>query len=69
MTDEPFDIRIAGGAPTDEEIAALTAVISAALEELANDPGRRRPVPSAWERSQRSLRTPIIPGTWSEFGG
>lgn len=65
--DEPwYDIRIVGGTPSDEEIAAVTALISAALEELAGDHRRRlRVTPSAWERSQRSVRTPLSPGSWA----
>jgi hypothetical protein len=64
-----YDIRIIGGRPSDEEIAAVTAVLSAALEELSADHGRRqRLTPSAWERSQRSVRAPLTPGTWKTFG-
>lgn len=64
-----YDIRIAGGHPSDEEIAAVTAVLSATLEELAGDAGRRRRLtPNAWERSQRSIRTPLTPGSWQTYG-
>ncbi len=67
MSDD--DIRITGGRPSDEEIAAVTAVLSAALEELASESGRReRTTASAWERSQRGVRTPLTPGTWKTFG-
>jgi hypothetical protein len=63
-----YDVRIIGGSPSDEEVAAVTAVISAAVEELANDRGRRhRATATAWERSQRSLRTPLTPGAWTDF--
>ncbi len=63
------DIRITGGHPSDEEIAALTAVLTVALDELAGEHRRRlRLTPTAWERSQRSVRTPLVPGTWQEFG-
>jgi hypothetical protein len=62
------DIRITGGRPTDEEIAALTAVLSVALDELAGDHRRQRVTPTAWERSQRGVRTPLTPGTWNTFG-
>ena len=63
------DIRITGGQPSDEEIAALTAVLTVALDELAGEHRRRlRLTPTAWERSQRSVRTPLVPGTWQEFG-
>jgi hypothetical protein len=67
MTDEI--IRIQAGDPSDDEIAALTAVLTAALDELAGDTRRRqRLTPTAWERSQRAVRTPLIPGTWKTFG-
>jgi hypothetical protein len=67
--EQPYDIRIAGGNPSDEDIAAVTAVLGLALEELAGDHGRRqRLTPSAWERSQRSVRTPLTPGAWKSFG-
>jgi hypothetical protein len=63
------DIRITGGQPSDDEIAALTAVLSVALDELAGDHRRRqRTAPTAWERSQRDVRTPLTPGTWNTFG-
>jgi hypothetical protein len=63
------DIRITGGDPSDEEIAALTAVLTAALDELAGENRRRqRLTPTGWERSQRAVRTPLTPGTWQSFG-
>jgi len=70
MDDDPqYDIRISGGNASDEEIAAVTAVLSATLEELAGDHRRRqRLTPSAWERSQRAVRTPLSPGAWTSFG-
>jgi hypothetical protein len=62
-------IKITGGHPSDEEIAALTAVLTEALDELAGEDRRRqRLMPSAWERSQRAVRTPLTPGTWQTFG-
>ncbi|MEP6843711.1 MAG: acyl-CoA carboxylase subunit epsilon [Pseudolysinimonas sp.] len=67
--DEAYDIRITGGDPTDDEIAALTAVLSVALDELSGDSRRRqRLTPTAWERSQRAVRTPLTPGAWQGFG-
>jgi Acyl-CoA carboxylase epsilon subunit len=63
------DIRITGGNPSDEEIAALTAVLTVALDELAGEDRRRqRLAPSAWERSRRAVRTPLTPGAWQTFG-
>ncbi len=62
-------IRITGGHPTDDDIAAVTAVLTVALDELAGDHRRRqRLTPTAWERSQRGVRTPLTPGTWNIFG-
>ncbi|MFC5503434.1 acyl-CoA carboxylase epsilon subunit [Lysinimonas soli] len=66
---QAYDIHISGGSPTPEEIAAVTAVLTAALEELAGESRRRqRLAPTAWERSQRAVRTPLGPGTWATFG-
>ena len=65
-----LDIRILGGNPDAEEVAALTAVVSAVLEELAenNERGVSRH-PSAWQKSQRSLRGTVHaePGAWRGF--
>jgi hypothetical protein len=67
--DPQYDIHFTEGSPSDEEVAAVTAVLTAALEELAGDHRRRqRLTPSAWERSQRSVRTPMTPGAWVTFG-
>ncbi len=64
-----YDIRITAGNPSDEEVAAVTAVLGAALEELASASRRREgTTASAWERSQRAVRTPLTPGAWMTFG-
>ncbi len=62
------DIRILAGDPTAEELAAVTAVLAAALDQLAAENRRRDPVPSGWDRSVRSPRHPLTPGAWSTFG-
>ncbi|PJJ71200.1 acyl-CoA carboxylase epsilon subunit-like protein [Diaminobutyricimonas aerilata] len=71
MTDERPYVRIRRGSPTPEEQAAVIAVMAAALEEAANgrQPVAERSV-SAWERNQRVLRTPLMPGpgAWRSFG-
>jgi hypothetical protein len=64
------DIRVIGGNPSAEEIAATTAVLTAVLEELAEENGRVSAAgPSAWQRSQRGLREPLTPGNgaWRSF--
>ena len=68
----PPSIRILTPGLSAEEIAAVTAVIEAAVEEeleaLHDDVHIG---PSAWERSRRSLRTPLQtgPGAWRSFTG
>jgi len=66
------DIRIVSGNPDAEEIAAVTAVLSGVLEELADERGRELAVgTTAWQRSQRSLRGQLAPGhgAWRSFSG
>ncbi|GMA28034.1 acyl-CoA carboxylase subunit epsilon [Arenivirga flava] len=70
----PLDLRFVAGSPSDEEVAAVAAVLTAAIEELAARGGEvsgpRRPGTSAWSRSQRPLRTPLQPGPgrWAHEG-
>jgi len=65
-----LDLRILAGNPDAEEVAAVTAVVSAVLEELAEN-NERSIVrhPDAWQRSQRSLRGAVHagPGAWRGF--
>ena len=66
------DISIVGGNPSAEEVAAVTAVLTAVLEEISDELGRQQSTaPSAWARSQRSVRTPLHPasGAWRGFSG
>jgi len=68
----PSDIQILSGNPTPADVAATFAVLTAALEELAEENGRvTASGPSAWERSQRPFRTPITRGNgaWRGFSG
>jgi hypothetical protein len=66
---EPTEIRIVSGNPDPEEIAAVTAVLSAALEELGGEQRRRQNGgPSAWQRSQRAVRSPLVRGAWRSSG-
>jgi len=55
------DVRISSGAPTDEETAAVIAVLSALPRITAvNAP----PAQSGWEQNRRSIRTPLHTSTW-----
>jgi hypothetical protein len=70
MSDDAPDIRITGGNATPEEVAAVTAVLSAALEELAGEHRRSADSrPSAWQESRRPLRGPLPFGAWRNVRG
>ena len=62
------EIRILGGDPTPEELAAVTAVLSAALDQLAAEERRHDPGITRWERTQRRMREPLQRGAWAGFG-
>jgi hypothetical protein len=66
------EFSIVAGNPTPEELAAVTAVLAAMVEEL-EDGARREGAPpvSAWQRSQRAIRRPLNPGAgaWRSFSG
>lgn len=58
-------IRITGGNPSTEEIAAITAVLTVALDELAASTREREdPAPNAWQRAAHAVRTPLSRGDW-----
>ena len=63
-------LRITSGSPTPEEVAAVTAVLAAALEQLADEAHVQDDggAASAWERSRRGLRRPLTHGDWRGFG-
>jgi hypothetical protein len=66
---EAPDIRILAGDPTPEELAAVTAVLAAALDELASEHRRAGEAGmSAWDRSRRGLRQPLPRGAWRDAG-
>ena len=54
-----------------EEIAAVSAVLQGALDELAAANTGDEPPVSAWQRSQRGLRSTLAPGAgaWRSFSG
>jgi hypothetical protein len=63
-------VDIVRGHPTEEELAALIAVISDAYVQEAASAVAEEPHVSAWQRTQRPLRKPLrrdIP--WGRFSG
>ena len=72
MSDSAPDIRIIGGSPTPEEVAAVTAVLHATLAAIAAEQALLdTDVTTAWQRSQRQLRAPQqnARGAWRSFSG
>ena len=66
----PLTLEITQGSATEEELAALIAVISDAYASEAADAVADEPRVSAWTRTQRPLRTPLrrdIP--WGRYSG
>ncbi|MGO2658704.1 acyl-CoA carboxylase subunit epsilon [Mycetocola reblochoni] len=65
-------IRFVSGSPSDEELAAVTAVLSALAVESESLGAQATAVraPTAWSRSQRSMRSAWQPGPgrWQHFG-
>lgn len=61
---------IVRGSATEEELAALMAVVSDAYAQEAAAAVAEEPVVSAWHRTQRPMRAPLrrdIP--WGRFSG
>ncbi len=63
----PDAIRVVGGNPTPEELAAATAVLQGALAELAGMHRQTRRTPTVWERERRGLRRPLERGGWNSW--
>ena len=66
------DLRIVSSGATPEEVAAVTAVLQAALDQLAAEASAADgPTVSGWQRSQYQLRQPLVPGPgqWRSFAG
>ena len=68
---EPLRIDVRRGSPSEEELAALMAVVSEAYErEAAGAVVPDVAATSAWTRTQRRLRGPLPRGTaWGRFVG
>lgn len=68
--DAPVEIQVVRGAASEEELAALIAVLSAAYTAEEEAAVTVDPPVSAWMRTQRALRAPLrrdIP--WGRFSG
>ena len=62
-------IQVVSGAPSAEELAALTVVVAALAQRR---PARRRPLPvGSWSARAGLLRRPLQagPGGWRAAGG
>lgn len=63
-------LDITRGSATEEELAALIAVISEAYSSEAADAVAEEPVVSAWTRTQRPMRRPLRRDiAWGRFSG
>lgn len=58
MNDRPL-LRVVRGEPSDEELAALTAVLAAAGSQPVTEPPAPR---SVWADPAHRLRAPLRPG-------
>jgi uncharacterized protein (DUF1800 family) len=68
--DEQF--TVVSGNPTPAELAAVAAVLAQAVDEHALDEAKSLvSAPSAWERSQKPVREPLLRGidSWRGFAG
>jgi hypothetical protein len=65
----PLRVEVLRGNPTDDELAALVAVVSTAYaEEAADALAEDEQQGSAWSLSQRGLRRPLPrEGGWNNF--
>lgn len=61
-------IRVIGGDPSPEDLAAATAVLQATLDELAGMHRKAQRAPTAWERGRRGLRENLPRGGWNRWG-
>jgi hypothetical protein len=71
--DAPIEFRVISGNPTASELAAVTAVLTATIENLEDvqRQAEEEHGPTGWQRTQRPIRTPLVHGTgsWRTFSG
>lgn len=67
---DPVSVDVRRGAPTDDELAAVVAVLSEGYRQEADDAlAVDPPAPSAWMLSARGLRRPLRRELgWGRFG-
>jgi len=68
--DQTPRMEIVRGNPTEEELAALIAVVAEAYSHESAEAVADVPSVSAWQRTQRGIRSPLrrdIP--WGRFSG
>ena len=65
------EFEVVAGTPSPTELVAVTAVITSIIEELEDGQRAEGSMVSAWQRSQRSIRTALSPGAgaWRSFSG
>ncbi|MCU1586413.1 MAG: acyl-CoA carboxylase subunit epsilon [Microbacteriaceae bacterium] len=68
---ELVEISIDAGNPGPAELAAVTAVLTTTLAELQEHSRSSGARVSAWQHSQRPIRSPLTPGygAWRGFSG
>ena len=68
---DPSDIVFVTPHVSATEVAAVTAVVRGLLQEESADLRRPTPGQNAWQKSQRALRSPVVPsyGAWRSFSG
>jgi hypothetical protein len=73
VSDTPVpDLRIISKGAAADDVAAVTAVLRGALDELASGIDLEAGIAvSAWQRSQRPIRSTVDrgPGAWRGFSG
>ena len=69
-TDPDLRVDVRRGHPTEEELAAIIAVVTVGYAEESQDARADESRRSAWELSQRPLRSPLRRDVgWGRFSG
>lgn len=69
-TDPALRVDVRRGHPTEEELAAVVAVVTVGYAEESENARADESRRSAWELSQRTLRSPLRRDVgWGRFSG